>query len=123
MILNIPDKVLLRIFRNLSTQDLLQNVALVNKKLNQISKDSDLLRIIVLKDIDEYVYQQAENILKKARKLQKLTFESNVLNSEKLIQIAMETSKYLKSLKIIGNVSEDFAKAINLHGTVNTRWK
>ena len=116
MILNIPDKVLLRIFRNLSTQDLLQNVALVNKKLNQISKDSDLLRIIVLKDIDEYVYQQVENVLAKARKLQKLTFEYNVLNSEKLIQIAVETSKDLKSLEIIGNVSEDFTKAISIFG-------
>ena len=116
MIMNIPDKVLLRIFRNLSTQDLLQNVALVSKKFRQISNDSDLLRNIVLKDIDEYVYLQVENLLRKATRLQKLTVKRNVLNHENLIKVALKTSKDLKCLEITGNISEDFSFSLNEHG-------
>ena len=93
MILNIPEELLLKIFRYLTTQDLLQNVALVNRKFRKISNDSDLLRIIVLKDIDEYVYQQVENLLRKATRLQKLTVKRNVLNHENLIKVALKTRK------------------------------
>ena len=116
MILNIPEELLLKIFRYLTTQDLLQNVALVNRKFRKISNDSDLLRIIVLKDIDEYVYQQVENLLRKATRLQKLTVKRNVLNHENLIKVALKTNKDLKSLEITGNISEDFSLSLSEHG-------
>ena len=116
MILNIPEELLLKIFRYLTTQDLLQNVALVNRKFRKISNDSDLLRIIVLKDIDEYVYQQVENLLRKATRLQKLTVKRNVLNHENLIKVALKTSKDLKCLEITGNISEDFSLSLSEHG-------
>ena len=116
MILNIPEELLLKIFSYLTTQDLLQNVALVNRTFKKIAMDADLLKIIVLKDVDEHVFQAAENVLMKARKLQKLTFKQNVLDSERLIKAALKTSKNLKTLEILGNISEDFSLSLSEHG-------
>ena len=101
MILNIPDELLVKIMSNLTIQDLLQNVALVNKRFQQIAMDANTLKTIVLHNIDEHVYQNFENVLSKARNLNKLTLKSNVLHYKHLIQVALETSKNLKSLKII----------------------
>ena len=61
MILNLPDELLVKIFSYLTPTDLLQNVALVNKKFQQVAMDSDLLKVVALKDIDEYVYKDDED--------------------------------------------------------------
>ena len=116
MILNIPEELLLKIFSYLTTQDLLRNVALVNRKFQKVAMDADLLKIIVLKDIDEHVYQEAENVLMKARRLQKLTFKQNVLGSDHLIKAALKTSQNLKTLAILGKISEDFALSLCENG-------
>ena len=116
MILNIPEELLLKIFSYLTTQDLLQNVALVNRTFKKVAMDADLLKIIVLKDIDEHVYQEAENVLAKARRLQKLTLKLNVLNPERLVKVAFATSKGLKSLDIIGHFTSDLALSLRENG-------
>ena len=64
MISNLPDELLVKIFSHLTTQDLLQNLALVNKKFNQISMDANSLKVIALKDIDEYVFEDVKNVVK-----------------------------------------------------------
>ena len=72
---------------------------LCNKKFRQVAIDANLLKEVALKDIDEYVYEEVENVLAKARKLQKLTLKQNVLKANQLIKVAFETSKALKSLQ------------------------
>ena len=115
MIFKVPDELLMKIFSNLKTQDLLQNVAFVNKKFNQIAMDADLLKDVALKDIDEYVYKDVENLLTRSRKLTKLVIKQNVLNPDQLIKVAFEKNKALKHLEIFGNIFEDFAFSLSEH--------
>ena len=96
MILKVPDELWMKIFSNLKTQDLLQNVSLVNKKFHQIAMDADLLKVVALKDIDEYVHEDVENLLTRSRKLTKLIIKQNVLNPDRLIKVAFEKNKALK---------------------------
>ena len=66
MILTVPDELLVKIFSHLTTQDLLLSLALVNKKFNQISMDANSLKVIALKDIDEYVFEDTKKALDNA---------------------------------------------------------
>ena len=88
----------------------------LHKKFQQVAMDAQLLKEVALKDIDEYVYKEVENVLARSRKLKKLIIKQNVLNPDQLIKVAFETSKDLISLDILGCISVDLAQAINKHG-------
>ena len=45
-----------------------------------------------------------------------MTFKQDVLHSDQLVQVALQSNKTLKSLEIIGNVPENLAQAISVHG-------
>ena len=107
--LELPDELILKIFKNLPLQDLFSSVALVNKQFYKITKDSDLLKNLTLQNIDKYVYEETVKVLKNATKLEKLTISENVLNPEKLIKIAFQASKSLNSLKIDEKITEKLA--------------
>ena len=112
----LPDELILKIFRNLTLQDLFFNVALVNKHFHKITKDSTLLKSVTLKDIGEYVFDDTKKALEKATMIKELTLLENVLNPEKLLKTAFQSNKGLKSLKIDAHVSQELAEVIQTSG-------
>ena len=100
MLVNVPDEILLKIFSKLTTKQLLLNVALVNRQFYRISKDPSLLKIVILENIDNYVYESVENLLKNATKIQTFIIKESVMKKEHLLSIALQTSKVLKTVII-----------------------
>ena len=116
MLANIPDEILLKIFSKLTTKQLLLNVALVNKQFYRISKDPSLLKIVILENIDNYVYESVENLLKNATKIQTFIIKESVLKKEHLLSIALQTSKVLKTVIIKNQFCQNLAKVLLEHG-------
>ena len=112
----LPHELILKIFRNLTLQDLFFNVALVNKHFHKIAKDSTLLKSVTLNDIDKYVFEDTKKALEKATMIKELTLLENVLNPEKLLKTAFQSNKGLKSLKIDAHVSQELAEVIQTFG-------
>ena len=114
--LGLPDEVILKIFGNVHLQDLFFNVALVNKQFHKISKDSTLLKVVILKDIDEYVFGDTKKALEHSTMIKDLTVLKNVLNPEELLKSAFQNNMALKTLTLNGQISTELAKAVQTFG-------
>ena len=77
-ITDLPDEVLLTIFRYLPTYDVLRNVAVVCKHFRRLSKDSSLIQEICLKPIiDESQQEHIIEALNRSRCLTTLILKGN----------------------------------------------
>ena len=112
MLANIPDEILLKIFIKISTKHLLLSVALVSKQFHRISKDPSLLKLVILENIDKYVYDSVENLLKNSTKIETLIIKGSVLKKDHLLSIALQTSKVLKTIKIEDKFCHNMAKVL-----------
>ena len=77
-ITDLPDEVLLTIFRYLPTYDVLRNVSVVCKHFRRLSKDSSLIQEICLKPIiDESQQEHIIEALNRSRCLTTLILKGN----------------------------------------------
>lgn len=97
---DLPPEILLKIMENLSTQDILRNVAQVSKKFHQISQDRFLVKRIELKSNEEFeIWTRSKEknyfadffkVLKRSEKLTclslNLEFMGQVFQLEKIIK-------------------------------------
>ena len=116
MVSNVPDEILLKIFSKLTQKQLLLNVAFVNKRFNRVSKDPTLLKILNLENIDSYVYDRVECLLKNATNIEKLILNESVLNEQYLIELALQTSNVLKIFVVETKFTTSLAKILSQHG-------
>ena len=116
MVFNVPDEILLKIFTKLTQKQLFLNVAFVNKQFNMVSKDPSLLKVLTLENIDEYVFDSLETLLQSATKIEKLIIKDSILNLNHLIELALKTSKVLKTIRIETKLTVNLAKVLSQHG-------
>ena len=113
----LPEKILLKVFSCFSTQDILQNIALVCKQFHKITKNPSLYKSVTFKNIDEDDLNSVEIFLKKATKLQELTLKKSIQKQEILLTKALQSCPELKTIRTWSKVTKDLAQAMLNHGT------
>ena len=116
MVSNVPDEILLKIFSKLTQKQLLLNVAFVNKQFHRVSKDPTLLKILNLENIDSYVYDSVECLLKNATNIEKVILNESVFNEVYLIELAFQTSNVLTTFVVETKLTKSLAKVLSEHG-------
>ena len=102
----LPDEVLLKIFRYVPQTCLFQNVTLVNRRFNNITKDPSLLKhLIIRKRVDREVFKSVQASLGRLHLLQKLELPGNLQyysnELEPTIMILLENCPYLEHIAIV----------------------
>ena len=122
---DLPDEVLLQIFSNLSTYDILRHVAIVCKKFNVITKDSSLIKEIHLKICHSgkiggiqlgHTCELIET-LERSKGLTKFVIEDRKYYAEYLIIKTLQSCPKLNHLEIIRcHLSEEGMEKITEFG-------
>ena len=98
---DLPDEIILRIFAQLSTSEILQSLALVCKKFSRICRDASVISHIYLKpNLDNSQQLSITNAISRSRCLKSLTLKGRS-DAEHLVSTACSFCPKLETLQII----------------------
>ena len=103
--MELPDKVLLKIFGYLSTKDILCKIAFVSKHCNLLTKDPDLIKKLDLNFDHEYDFEYIAKVLLQTRNLRQLKIYRKYYNSfdmeKEAMSLIQQTLNKNKNLKVL----------------------
>ena len=103
--MELPDKVLLKIFGYLSTKDILFKIAFVSKHCNLLTKDPNLIKKLDLNFDHEYDFEYIAKVLLQTRNLRQLKIYRKCYNSfdmeKEAMSLIQQTLNKNKNLKVL----------------------
>ena len=104
--MELPEKVLLKIFGFLSTQEIFSKVALVCKRFNLLSKDPNLIKFWDVIFDNEYDFEYIAKVLLRTRNLRQLKIKANsydfIYENENKIRILLQQAlKNNRNIKVL----------------------
>ena len=103
----LPDEVILKLFGYVPQKYLFQNVALVNRRFSNLTKDPSLVKkLIIRRRVDREMFQEIQGFVGRLRLLQKLELPGSLQSNyiEPLISIILEHCPNLEHLAIVKKV-------------------